>query len=327
MQKAKRFKKSFLFLAALSCLLWIVYTSFRPQLPTHTEPLVFYSNETRNSLKWTLLSATSEAKNSLFLSAFSLEEPAFLKTLNEKAALGLDVIALYDPKHTQKYALKSLSSKISLNPKTFSALAHRKLLIVDNERLFFGTANFTKSSLSMYSNSIIGLFNPKLCLWLKKACLENKNLSQFLTPDLKLYLLPNPDALEELLAVIDQAKTSIQLALFTCTHPRLLEALEKAAFRGVSVQGIFDRKVKLNQTSKIKNLEVRTYRRLGLMHQKLALIDGETLYIGSANWTQAAFTKNEDLFALITLRSSAEKKKLQSLFYRLKSASQKQSFF
>jgi len=325
--QAKKFKKSFLFLAALSCLLWIVYTSFRPQLPKYTEPLVFYSSETRDSLKWTLLSAASEAQNSIFISAFSLEEPSFLKTLNKKATSGVEVTAFYDPKHTRKYALKTLTSEVLLSPKTFSALAHRKLLIIDNERLFFGTANFTKSSLSMYSNSLIGLYNPRLCLWLKKACLENKNSSQFLSPELKLYLLPNPNALEELLTVINKAKISIQLALFTCTHPQILEALEKAANRGVRVEGVFDRKVKLGLDAKANCLEVRTYRRLGLMHQKLALIDGEILYIGSANWTSAAFTQNEDLFALITLKSASQKKKLQALFYRLRSASQKQRFF
>ena len=44
-----------------------------------------------------------------------------------------------------------------------------------------------------------------------------------------------------------------------------------------------------------------------LLHHKWALIDKETLIVGSANWTTAAFTKNQDCFLVLPLKEKEQK--------------------
>lgn len=297
---------------ALCCLLVNVYTSFRPQLPTHKEPLVFYSPAAQVSLKWPLLSSIKRANSSIFISAFSFDDPDIIQAVEQKAKEGLDVQVLYDPKHTYT---KLKSTKVHYAPKIFSGLAHRKVLIIDQTLTFFGTANFTESSLEMHANSLIGVHNPRLAQWLTEACLGLKAAPCFISDTISLYLLPDKGAYQHIIGAIDQAKSSIDLAQFSLSHPQILEALKRATLRGVSLSGVIDRSVR-------SKLGLRRYTRLGLMHQKLALIDDHTLIIGSANWTEAAFSKNEDLFALIKTDKKMLKK-VKKTFRLLKAYSAK----
>jgi cardiolipin synthase A/B len=310
--KVKRSSLFCFILAALCCLLVSVYTSFRPQLPTRKEPLVFYSPASQNSLKWVLLSSIKKAKTSIFISAFSFDDLDIIQAIEKKAKKGLTVRVFYDPKHTYT---KLFSSNVVYIPKTFSGLAHRKVLMIDDMITFFGTANFTESSLEMHANSIVGIYSPDLSKWLTSACLGLKKSSTFVSSDFSVHLLPNHEAANYIIEIIDQSKRSIHLAQFSLSHPQIIDAINRAKLRGVQLEGVVDRSVR-------RDLGLRGYSRLGLMHQKLALIDEETLIIGSANWTKSAFIKNEDLFAVIHI-SHQNLENVRKTFQLLKAYSRK----
>ena len=112
-------------------------------------------------------------------------------------------------------------------------------------------------------------------------------------------------ALNKIKKLIDSAQKTIQVASYTFTHMDLCDALIRAHKRGVHVQVLFD-KESSNYTSqkvfqKLKKAHIQVYTRTiqGLMHHKFSLIDNEYLITGSANWTKAAFSINDDISMFI----------------------------
>ncbi|MBM4261572.1 MAG: DUF1669 domain-containing protein [Deltaproteobacteria bacterium] len=108
---------------------------------------------------------------------------------------------------------------------------------------------------------------------------------------------------------IDQAKKEILVAVYVFTSEQLAEALAQAKKRGVVVQVVVDQEFDArNDKSKVKYLEqqriaVRRHsgqkaatadRDNGLMHQKFAVIDRNTLLTGSYNWTHSADKLNDE---------------------------------
>ena len=104
------------------------------------------------------------------------------------------------------------------------------------------------------------------------------------------------------------ARHSIRVALFTLTHPNLVDELIIAHRRGVDVTLVLDLHSALGASAesvaalKHAGISVRLSKGVQLFHHKFALIDDRILVTGSANWTKAAFTKNSDcLIALHNL--------------------------
>ena len=117
-------------------------------------------------------------------------------------------------------------------------------------------------------------------------------------------LRSSPHALDRLIDELNKATSSIDVAMFTFTHPDLCDALVKARERGVSVTVTLDTQVARGASKKVcralkeAGVCVRISKGLQLFHYKWAYIDRSTLVIGSANWTKAAFTKNQDYFLI-----------------------------
>ena len=108
---------------------------------------------------------------------------------------------------------------------------------------------------------------------------------------------------------IEQAKKELLVAVYAFTSEELAEALVQAKKRGVMVQVIIDQEFDAhNDKSKGKFLEgqkiavrrnsgakaTTTNREIGLMHQKFAVIDRNTIFTGSYNWTYAADSLNDE---------------------------------
>jgi phosphatidylserine/phosphatidylglycerophosphate/cardiolipin synthase-like enzyme len=132
-------------------------------------------------------------------------------------------------------------------------------------------------------------------------------------------MLPDLKALDDLTDQLKHAQESIFVAMFTLTHPVLLQALVDAQNRGVRVtvaldhyaaRGASRKATKFLQEHKIP---VIFSQGLQLLHHKWAYIDRSQVILGSTNWTKAAFTKNQD--CLVFLKSLTPKQ--QKLFDNL----------
>lgn len=150
-------------------------------------------------------------------------------------------------------------------------------------------------------------------------------LSHLIASD-QFFILPEDkkEAQHALMELLDSARSDIKVAMFSFTYRDLAKKLRKAAERGVKVTIIFDKESNLKSKhsqigylAKYRNIDCRLLSGLpsdrgdwqGKMHIKLALIDGKTAALGSANWSYSAFNKNYETLLLTDSPAVIEKSK------------------
>jgi phosphatidylserine/phosphatidylglycerophosphate/cardiolipin synthase-like enzyme len=299
---------------------FLIYKAVTPELPSSSSPLIFYANQSRQDLKLTLCKAIDQAQTSLFACFYGLTDRDIISALARKASLGVDVAIEYD--RTASRSLKEyFPSTASLKARRSKGLMHRKILIVDHAYLFLGSANLTLSSLRHHSNCMIGLYAPPLAQFLSQSD-ANQFFFSLDAQRAEMWLLPDTEqlALHRLLALIEGASKTIRIAMFTLTHPQIAQALNRAVKRGVRVSIIVDyysaRGASKKTVELLKKAGAEIYLSQGpqLLHHKWAIIDQDTFAMGSANWTKAAFTKNEEFLFILSSLTRSQKKYLDDLW-------------
>jgi phosphatidylserine/phosphatidylglycerophosphate/cardiolipin synthase-like enzyme len=115
-------------------------------------------------------------------------------------------------------------------------------------------------------------------------------------------LYDNPQ--KEIIKNINQAETSINIAMYTFTDKEITLSLANAQQRGVKVRVYLDRS-QIESTYSISRflvqngIKVRISSNNYIMHNKFAIIDNRLLLTGSYNWTFAANNKNEENLMVI----------------------------
>jgi phosphatidylserine/phosphatidylglycerophosphate/cardiolipin synthase-like enzyme len=106
----------------------------------------------------------------------------------------------------------------------------------------------------------------------------------------------------KLIAAIDATRDTLDLALLEVMHAQLAEAVLRAHARGVKVRIVMDsmhvypEKPNQHRSDEIQKfldagipmLMLRGRDKYGLMHNKFAVMDGQVVWSGSANWSRAA---------------------------------------
>ncbi len=249
---------------------------------------------------------------------FGLSDTAIIDTLRKKAKTVPSKI-YYDHRSSPSLAL---SANLAKKVKT-KGLLHQKILVLDNTTVFIGSANMTHASLSMHDNLMIGFYSPEIAHFLiHKAPYSSGYIRSMVGgQNIELWLLPDMQnkALSSLRELIHSAKKSIFVAMFTFTHPILVDELIKAHKRGVQVECVIDFQSSMGASGKVveklKAAHVPLYFSSGpqLLHHKMLFIDNKTLISGSANWTKSAFVKNNDCFFILHHLTPKQKRFVQKL--------------
>lgn len=276
-------KSSLLFALILLVSLWV-------ELPKKEGDLLIYSSGDRCDLKYVLTRALKSAKRSIHVESYGLGDKDIRRLLLKAAQNGLLVSARFDAK-----TAKPLPSPVKNFPVTRSGLMHKKIVIIDGEMVFLGSLNLTAPSLMMHRNLLIGLHDKKLADFLLNG---SKNVYEN-----AFFLLPNKEAIIPLINQLDRAKKSLDIAMFTFTHPELIAAVCRAKQRGVDVTVHLSKNHSKNaeQAFTACKIDIRYPLDNVLCHHKWALIDREILIFGSANWTKSAFSRNEDYFYILPI--------------------------
>lgn len=327
-KKVKRFKKSpffsskkfwgFSFVFFVFYLFYLASKTLAPTLPSEKSPCIFYSNQCRQDLKSVLLHAIFNAKHSLHLVTFGLNDASLLKTL-EKRSKDLDMKIFYDPKASPPINL----TNHQIYPVRTKGFMHQKILVLDETLVFLGSANMTHASLNMHDNLLVGLYSPLLAKFLiqNTPFYSGHFLTTVGTQRVEAWLLPDSNdlALKTIQEHLRQAKKKITVAMFTFTHPILLNELIQAKNRGVSVTVLIDYHSALGTSSQIvdrlkkEQIPVVLSRGSQLFHHKYVDIDHKILIFGSTNWTKSAFQKNKDCFLILSPLSPQQRKELKQI--------------
>lgn len=280
-----------------------------PLLPSQAHPVCLYSNQMQDDLKQVILYAIKQAKKTIWMQIYALTDHDLIASLKEKEASGIHVTLFYD--ETASIALNHHFTHAF--PVQCTGLMHRKIMIIDEATIFIGTANFTPSSLYFHQNVILACFDPELAKEIQlghhfsaTASIGDHYFEWFFLPDFE------GKALRRLKTLIQEAKQEITIAMFTLTHPEILEELLTARKRGVEITVIVDgysaKGASKEALQKLIPHQIHINRSQGkeLLHYKLALFDNEWVVMGSANWTKHAFSNNQDCLMILHLSSSKE---------------------
>lgn len=308
---AKKFKLSiFIFIAALYS--FLIWAALDPPIPSNSSPVVFYSNQTRDDLRLVLKKLFSKAQTSIDVTMYAATDLELLRQLENQARKGLQVKIRHDPSNP-------IDSPLSI-PTKAKGLMHRKIVVIDDRIVLLGSANMTTSSLLMHDNLSVAFDHPPLAEFLKKPTASSFDF-EINSQKAKVWLLPDPKALLDLQKQLEDAKESIFIAMFTLTHPDLLETLIQRHQKGVKVTIAIDHYAargasqKAIQRLQSKGVETIFSQGLQLLHHKWAYIDQRKVILGSTNWTKAAFIKNQDCLLFLNTLT----KKQQALFNTLES--------
>lgn len=310
----RKFSQIIIFVGVFS--FFLLYPQF--QLPDGDHPLKFYSTEHGHPLREITAQAIGQGKHSIYLRVFGLTDQKILKTLLHKSS-DVNMVLEYDPKGGRP----SLELQ-GLQAFQGSKLLHEKILIIDESLIFLGSLNFTESSFDLHQNLWAGIYSPQLA----QALLNSEQSTghyQLGEQFLHYYRMPRAGqaAKKILYQTLDAAQTSIAVCAFALTDKHLLQKLLEKQSAGVKVDCFFDEHLVTN-TIKDSNLLYTVHSQsLGLMHHKWIMVDEETLFFGSANFSEAAFTKNEDIFLMISDLTTEQIKFFQDIMHALRKARSK----
>lgn len=143
-------------------------TSQPVDLPSSSDPVQLYSNQTSDNLTDLYIDAIRSARHSITIVIFSLKDPQVIQALKDQSRAGIHVHIVCDAHASKGISKQCCGSTIQIVRRSGKGLTHQKILVVDQERLFIGSANFTTDSLVTHGNLVIGLKNNALASELEK---------------------------------------------------------------------------------------------------------------------------------------------------------------
>lgn len=337
MKISKRKIKIFFGVAAFVVTLFFSFHSLiTVSLPTQENTTFIYSNDDYDDLSNVSLAALRSARSSIVMSIYALGDKNIIKALNEQAEKGIDLYLVCDAEASKK-VFRRLNKKIQVVKRAGKGLMHHKLFVIDGLTTWMSSANMTRNSLHTAGNLMVGVYNENLASYVSSMIRKmdageaSKDFAAsrlFNLQEQKLtfsFLPEDSQGINKVLSMIRAAKKTIKVAMYAWTRYDVTKALVEAHQRGVDVQVVIDRSMALGMAKKVieemraGGLSPRMSEGDPLLHYKMMIVDDERLLSGSANWTMAAFKKNDDYFMTLYPLNLEQKEKIRkiwdSIFY------------
>lgn len=337
LKRLKQYLLSLSFAAVCAMAFWIQGHHAASTSPDAAAPIVLYANQTSDRLTDLFSHAIDEAQHSVLLIVYSLTDPHIIQSLKNKSSEGKDVRVICDAEASPRIDWK-LERKVPVIKRFGPGLMHQKILVIDKEKVWIGSANMTTDSLRMHGNLVIGFQSWALADYITAKAntmtTEGKGASfraeTFMIGGqrVELWFLPdNPQASLKIKTLIRNAKKTIRIAMFTWTRPDFAKTVLDAAKRGVQVEVVIDRNSGKGASAKVvkflqdHGIRVRLSTGTPLLHHKFLYIDDSILVNGSANWTKKAFTQNDDCFIVMHDVTPTQQAQLDALWKTILSES------
>jgi len=122
--------------------------------------------------------------------------------------------------------------------------------------------------------------------------------------DIQVYFSPQGGCTEAVVANLDKATNTVLVQAYSFSSAPIAKALVDAKKRGVKVQVILDKSQRTERYSSadfVQRAGIATFidAKHAIAHNKIMVIDGETILTGSFNFTKAAEEKNAENLLVI----------------------------
>lgn len=146
----------------------------------------------------------------------------------------------------------------------------------------------------------------KMKLWPLAIVLCSPLLANAATPQIESGFSPEGSARTLVLKAINNAHHSIRMLSYSFTAPDIMKALADAHDRGVDVRIVVDERGNRNKSSLAAmnyivnhGIPLRTDHHYPIQHDKVMIIDGDTVETGSFNYTASAERRNSENVVVI----------------------------
>ena len=113
---------------------------------------------------------------------------------------------------------------------------------------------------------------------------------------------------DEIIRMIDDAETSIDIEVYAFTSRDIVDALERARFRGVSIRIILE-KINPEMHDELLSKGFNARYAPGIYkttHSKIMIVDGKKVLVGSHNFSNSALFKNREASVILTDMKTAQ---------------------
>ncbi len=263
-----------------------------------------------------LITAIENASSSVDLVMYQLEDPQIEQALAQGASRGVSVRVLLNggyygkKENTDNDAayqyFQSHNVAVHWAPSYF-ALTHQKTLIVDDDRGYIMTLNFTPQYYASSRDFALVDTDTTDVSAIEAAFDDDWNGTQATAPEGD-DLVWSPGSEASLIDLIEGATSSLDIYNEEMADPAITQALEAAAARSVTVR------VDMTYSSEWKSaftaltqsgVQVRTYAADAplYIHAKLIIADDARVFLGSENFSSASLEKNRELGITLSNRS------------------------
>jgi hypothetical protein len=189
-----------------------------------------------------------------------------------------------------------------------SRFMHHKFVLADDRRVWVSSANFTQRSFCTEANDGIVIEEPAIIAAYgaefermfvtssfgprpRTPAVSAGRYSVYLSPETPI---DQPSTwFEALVRAVDTASVSVDFLVAAWTRPELSEALVRAHQRGVTVRGVVSAAYS-DDPPALAAIAAGIPLKVGLVHDKLLIVDALRVATGSPNWSEASWANNEN---------------------------------
>jgi phosphatidylserine/phosphatidylglycerophosphate/cardiolipin synthase-like enzyme len=279
-------------------------------------------NNPSGSIEEKLIGLINSAQSSIHVAAFEFNLNRVADALIAAKARGVDVRWVTDNEHglvadTEpgggqfiKMVLNGIEVKDDAGR---TALMHNKFWIFDRQTVWTGSTNITVNGIYKQNNNVIVIRSPEVAyiyereweeLWsgqLGPRAPSTLN-TQWAVLDgsaLQVIFSPEDHAVNNLIALVNDAQTSIRFLAFSFTDYPLAKAMIDRAAAGVNVQGVYEAFGSSSINAELRtflcaHVPVRQDGNSSFLHDKIIIIDNSIVVTGSLNFSSSADDENEE---------------------------------
>ncbi len=268
-----------------------------------------------------LIDEIKNAKKSIYLAIYGFSNDRIRDAIIVAFNNGVDTRIVTDDSQIDSENITILRDEgiEIIDDKNPYALMHHKFLVIDESVVWSGSANYSYYAFYKNNENLVKIKSQKIA---KVYIDEFKELydytdieGAYISSSLEIYFSPEDDFQQRLLALIENAKESIDFLAFAFTDKEISDALKIKFDQGVKIRGVFDKKQNdgfLKKYSQYNTLlahkiDVKLDGNTQTMHNKVFIIDKKTVITGSYNFTIKANEQNNENAIVVHNREFASR--------------------
>jgi phospholipase D-like protein len=312
-----------------------------PGTTTTPDITVYFTNpssQTTSGIDQHVVAALDQAKKTIDVASFDFNLPSVTNALIRAQSRGIVARVVVD----EENGVQILRASDAPDKKEFNTLQaleaahipvvdggrsnglmHNKFILIDSSMLFVGSWNTSYNDTFRNNNNLVRITNRTLVANYQAKFNEMFVAHRFgakstvgaLVPRMTIdgvvvenYFSPHDEVMSKIVALVRGAKTSIHFLAFTYTSADLADAMVAQEKAGIGVQGVIENRGASQGALPIlfcNGIAVQTDGNPYTMHDKVIILDGQTVITGSFNFTQSADKYNDENVIILHDRALA----------------------